>query len=193
MKIISATIVLFITTFIKAQNTIQYNCSIYTGKNMMLLYESLQLYPDGTFAQTSEYDLYLHQFGRYTKNNDTLILSLYNKAAFIVGSDYKNITQVVDSISQTTAPDELKKYIIKNDRLYILKPGGNILNRITDNSVPKAFGWLLGNRHKYYYRKEPVTPFNDLRLLNLLNAFYKKPLHKYLLFTHMFYGLKFRR
>ena len=161
MKIISATIVLFITTFIKAQNTIQYNCSIYTGKNMMLLYESLQLYPDGTFAQTSEYDLYLHQFGRYTKNNDTLILSVYSRVAFIVGSDYKNITRVVDSIAQTTAPDELKKYIIKNDRLYILKPGGNILNRITDNSVPKAFGWLLGNRHKYYYRKEPVTPFND--------------------------------
>jgi len=145
-----------------AQDTLQYKCSLYSGKQTMLLYESLQLYSNGTFAQTSEYDLYMHQFGRYTKTNDSLTLNVYTKAEDIVGSDYKKAGRVVDSLAQIAAPDQIIKYAIKGEQLQIINPNGNIQNRIIEDSLPKLFGWLFGNRHKYYYRKEPVVmPFNN--------------------------------
>lgn len=151
---------LLATCFCKAQDTIQYTCSVVlnkTGNHVnTLLYESMQLHPGNFVKWTNEYDLRCSEYGKYTIKDNMLMLELYNSKAMDenhTGQCFK----VVDSLVALHAkPHLIRYYQISGDNLQFLTLKGKKLKpakRIYDSSLRKPLGWLFGNGRKYIYRK----------------------------------------
>lgn len=151
---------LLATCFCKAQDTIQYTCSVVlnkTGNHVnTLLYESMQLHPDNFVIWTNEYDLRWSEYGKYTITGDTLRLDLYDGISMNPNSTSQSF-RVADSLAAANVkPYEVKYYLMTGENLQFLTLKGKKLKpakRIYDSSLRRTLGWLFGNGRKYIYRK----------------------------------------
>jgi hypothetical protein len=110
-----------------AQDTIRY-----IGKlDGLLLYESIELYPDSSFKWTSEYDLSWSEYGKYTLCDNKLIL-IFNE------SDKTKI----------------RSYSIENDKMYLIDDNNQIINKIEDKSVRIKRRLFNSYKHDYYFIQE---------------------------------------
>jgi len=124
---------IFTISLIKAQDTITY-----IGKLDVMLYESIELYPDSTFKWTSEYDLSWSEYGFYSINDGILKLDFY-----INFSDK----------SSELEPDKIKKYQLVNDKMYLLDSKGKVIKKIQDKSFRTKRSWFRNGQHKYTFYK----------------------------------------
>lgn len=96
-----------------------------------LLIESIELYSNGTFKWTSEYDLSWSENGTYELNKDSLILSY-------------------DAQSPKT-----EEYLIKELALIKLDEKGKQMKWRKEKSIKTRWSWIYGHRFKYEIRKTP--------------------------------------
>jgi hypothetical protein len=94
----------------------------------ILLIKSIELYPEGTFKWTSEYDLTWSETGEYELSNDTLVLNYLNR-------------------------DKKETYIKKHSGLIKLDKNGVPFRRVKDKSLRTKWSWLRAYRHNYEIRK----------------------------------------
>jgi predicted TPR repeat methyltransferase len=94
----------------------------------ILLIKSIELYPEGTFKWTSEYDLTWSETGEYELSNDTLVLNYLNR-------------------------DKKETYIKKHSGLIKLDKNGVPVRRVKDKSLRTKWSWLRAYRHNYEIRK----------------------------------------
>ena len=100
----------------------------------VLLVESIELYPDGTFRWTSEYDLSWSEFGEYEMSTDKLILNF---------SDQKS---------------KIETYFMTEAGLIKLDEKGKPVKKIKDKSFKTKWSWLKGHKHDYEIKKVPNKP-----------------------------------
>lgn len=144
----------YITTFfvfisgltlpVLGQDTLSYQ-GILGGK---ILYETIKLYPDGTFKWTSEYDLSWSEYGLYKLEAENLTLDYY------LSSEQPTKMSLVDTIRHIERPIKTEKFIVGNDRLYRINNRGEKIKRIKDKSIRLPWSWATNFRHKYEWIKE---------------------------------------
>jgi hypothetical protein len=127
-----------ITNNVFAQDTVRYN-GILKG---FLLYESIELYTDGTFKWTSEYDLSWSEYGLYKVTNETLLLNYY-----------PGINKISKEISVSEKPIKVEEFEIYQNKLYLLDQNGHRIKKRKDKSIKTKWSWIYGNRHKYEIKK----------------------------------------
>ncbi len=128
------TILIVLTSFLGissfAQDTLKYQGFL----SNVLLVESIELSPDGTFYWTSEYDLSWSESGEYEISNDKLTLNF---------SDQKS---------------KIETYIITETGLIKLDEEGAPIKKIKDKSFKTKWSWLKGHKHDYKIKKVPNKP-----------------------------------
>lgn len=133
-----------LTLPVLGQDTLSYQ-GILGGK---ILYETIKLYPDGTFKWTSEYDLSWSEYGLYKLEAENLTLDYY------LSSEQPTRMSLVDTIRYVERPIKTEKFIIGNDRLYRINHRGEKIKRIKDKSIRLPWSWVTNFRHKYEWIKE---------------------------------------
>ena len=126
------------------QDTLSYR-GILGGR---LLYETIKLYPDGTFRWTSEYDLSWSEYGLYKFKPDNLTLDHY------LSSEQPKTMTLIDTIKFFEKPINSEKFIVHNDQLYRLNDRGKKIKRKKDKSIRLPWSWASNYKHKYELIKE---------------------------------------
>lgn len=112
----------FMSISVFAQETVKYSSFL----DNVLLYETIELYPDSTFKWTSEYDLQWSEYGTYKIKGSELILS------------YKEASKT-------------ELFEVDGPHLYRIKKNGRRIKKVKDKSV-KGSGFLR-YKHAYVIRK----------------------------------------
>jgi len=113
-----------------------------------LLYETIKLYPDGTFKWTSEYDLSWSEYGLYKFESENLTLDYY------LSSEQPKTMTLIDTVKFFVKPIKSEKFIVDNDHLYRLNDRGEKIKRKKDKSIRLSWSWASNYRHKYELIKE---------------------------------------
>lgn len=127
MKTIFLVLICLISIGSFSQDTLKYEGFL----NKILLVESIELYPDGTFKWTSEYDLSWSELGEYEILTDKLILNFSNQKT------------------------KIETYFMTETGLIKLDEEGEPIKKIKDKSFKTKWSWLKGNRHDYQIKKVP--------------------------------------
>lgn len=99
----------------------------------VLLYESIELYPNATFKWTSEYDLSFSETGTYEQKGKLLTLTF----------------------SHSKTKISVKKFLIEGEEMYLLNEKGKKVRLIKDSSVKTPWSWLRFGRHRYCFYLSP--------------------------------------
>lgn len=126
------------------QDTLSYR-GILGGK---LLYETIKLYPDGTFKWTSEYDLSWSEYGLYKFESENLTLDYY------LSSEQPKTMTLVDTVKLIEKPIKTENFIVGDNQLYRLNDRGEIIKWKKDKSIRLPWSWASIFRHKYELIKE---------------------------------------
>ena len=120
------------------QDTIRYQ-----GIASIMLYESIELYPNNIFKWTSEYDLSWSEYGIYEIKDKKLILKYYSKLNELNKTLLSEITE---------SPDKAEFFLIGGNQIYRVNKRGKKIKRIRDKSFKYKMSWLFG--HKYRILKK---------------------------------------
>jgi len=116
----------------------------------ILVYESIELYPNNEFKWTSKYDLSWSEYGKYELDGKKLKLKYYR-----VGR-----VDIDEIEAQNAKPYEIVHYKMRKDRLYKLSKIKTKIRRRRDRSFENNWSWLFG--HKYRIRKVSKEYMNQL-------------------------------
>ena len=128
MRTILIALISFLSIGSFAQDTAKYHG--FLGND--LLVESMELYPDGTFNWTSEYDLSWSESGEYEISNDKLTLNFSNQRS------------------------KIETYLMTETGLIKLDEEGEPIEKIKDKSFKTRWSWLKGHKHHYEIKKAPT-------------------------------------
>lgn len=108
-----------------------------------LLYETIKLYPNGTFKWTSEYDLSWTEFGLYNYDNGYLTLDYY------LEWNQPETMSLMDTIRYIDKPLKTEIFVVEENGLYRLDKNGEKIIRRQDKSIKLPWSWISGYRHRY--------------------------------------------
>ncbi len=112
----------------------------------ILLYETIEFYPNKTFKWTSEYDLSWDEYGVYEIDNNNLQLKYY------LLFQRPTTMSLKDTIIQIDNPIKSENFKMKKESLFRLNKSGRKIYRIKDKSIRTCCSWIFG--HKYELTKK---------------------------------------
>ncbi len=123
--------------------SLRHDTIVYRGfLNGIILYETIELYPNKTFKWTSEYDLSWDEYGVYEMDHNNLQLKYYLL-------HHRPITMTLkDTIVQLDNPIKSENFKMKKERLFRLNKLGRKIHRIKDKSIRTCCSWIFGHKYK---------------------------------------------
>jgi len=142
MKFLKINIIIGLSFLLNSINAQKQDTIRYEGTLGIMLFESIELYPNNYFKWTSEYDLSWSEFGLYENNGKDLILKFY---------DNLDESNKILSENENSTHTKTEILMIDGNQLFRLNKKGKKIKRIRDKSFKYKLSWLFG--HKYQILK----------------------------------------